>query len=81
MPQFAKYIQTQKGILSFYFNCIYTVNGTKYHVSVRDKKSTHYFMMGDGDEQWHFSDKKLLPAWIVVLERNLEEAINEYLTR
>jgi hypothetical protein len=38
-------------------------------------------MMGDGDEQWHFSDKKLLPAWIVVLEGKLEDAINEYLRR
>lgn len=79
MPQFTKHIQTERGMIPFYFNRIYTVNGTKYHVTVRDGKSTHYFMMGDGNGQWHFSDITFLPDWVMVLERKLEEAIIEHL--
>ena len=79
MSNFTKNIQTQKGVLTFYFNRIYTVNGLKYHVSARDGRLSHYFMMGDGSEQWHFTDVTYLPGWIIELEGKLEEVINEHL--
>jgi len=79
MSSFTKNIETPKGVLTFYFNRIYTVNGIKYHVSARSGRLSHYFMMEDGNEQWHFTDITVLPQWIISLERKLEEAINEYL--
>jgi hypothetical protein len=79
MSYFTKNLETDNGVLTFYFNRIYTVNGPKYHVSVRDGKLSHYFMMGDGNNEWHFSDPTVLPQWIRVLQKNLEEAINQHL--
>jgi hypothetical protein len=79
MSYFTKNIQTQKGVLTFYFNRIYTVNGAKYHVSARDSTAAHYFMMAGGNEQWHFSDSTELPEWIIELEKELEKAINNHL--
>jgi len=79
MSSFTKNIETQKGGLTFYFNRIYTVNGVKYHVSVRNGRFTHYFMMEDGNEQWHFTDITALPDWIIILERKLENVIHQHL--
>jgi hypothetical protein len=79
MSNFTKNIQTQKGLITFYFNRIYTVNGVKYHVSVRDNKTSYYFMMEGSDEQWNFLDDTPLPHWIIELEKELKNAINAHL--
>ena len=79
MPHFVNRIQTGKGTLNFYFNRIYTVDGTKYHVSVVNGALSHYFIMQDGGERWDFSDITILPQWLIELRTKLETAINNHL--
>ena|SRR5215212_7474218 len=78
MPHFTKRVSTDDGVVNFYFNRVYTVNGIKYHISVTKKQRSHYFMMEDGEAGWHFSDITSLPEWIIELEKKLETAIVEH---
>ena len=78
MPHFSKRIQIPQGNIKFYFNRIYTVEGVKYHVSVREKLS-HYFMMHSVGEDWQFSDLLNLPQWIVELRSKLSDCIKGHL--
>jgi hypothetical protein len=77
MPHFIQRIQTQEGSLTFLFNRIYTVGGTKYHVSVMSGRLSHYFIMHDGEGSWHFANIRLLPSWIIALRKEIEAAINQ----
>jgi hypothetical protein len=79
MPYFKELIQTEKGLLTFYFNRIFTVSGIKYHVSARAGKLTHYFMMEDGGGVWGFTDATALSDWIIELRPKLEDAIKKHL--
>jgi len=79
MPHFTKRIETTEGSSVFYFNRIYTVNGTRYHVSVRNNSGIHYFMMEDRNGSWVISNTSTLPNWIMEREKELEKAIIEHL--
>jgi hypothetical protein len=78
MPHFTKEITTHRGTFNFYFNRIFTVNGTKYHVSVRGGGITYYFMMEEEDGKWKVSTIPMPSNWIIDLETELEKAILEH---
>jgi len=80
MPHFKEQIQTKKGLLTFYFNRIFTVSGTIYHISARGGALTHYFMMEAGGGVWSFTDVTALPDWIIILRVKLEDALIKHLS-
>ena len=62
----------------FHFNRIYTVNGIRYHISVRTQGYIfHFFMMEEINGGWYFTDIALLPQWLIEMERKFETAIQE----
>ena len=64
----------------FFFNRIYTANGTKYHVSVMDKyNESYFFIMENKDGSWKIINAPKLPDWIMNLEEQLEHAILEHI--
>ena len=70
-----------KGIYTFRFARVYTVNGTKYFVMVHDRYGMAYqFSMQQTKEAWRLVDAAKLPIWIVSLEATLENAILEQLS-
>ena len=74
------YFNTIIGGHRFAFNRIYTIDGTKYHVSVKDGSTSHYFMMDDRHDSWVFSERNQdLPKWIVECEKQIEQAILNHL--
>jgi hypothetical protein len=82
MPNnFKKSIVTEgQDALKFHFNHIYTVDGIRYHVSVNTSLNiSHYFIMQEKEGGWYFSNSKVLPIWLIEMERMLEKAILENL--
>jgi hypothetical protein len=79
MPHFKKQMETSQGLKNFYFNRIYTIDGTKYHISVRGSahNATHYFMMSERNGGWFISQDTA--DWVMDVERELEAAINDHL--
>ena len=64
--------------ITFHFNRIYTVDGIRYHLSVKTAlRVSHYFMMQEKEGGWYFSNSKILPIWLIEMERMLEKAILE----
>jgi hypothetical protein len=81
MPHFTKQILTVEGLQTFCFDRVYNVNGLRYKVSVQDGKS-YCFMMNHKNETWiidHIKDG--LPGWVLVLEKDLSNAIKEHSER
>jgi hypothetical protein len=67
------------GWRTFYFNRIYTSNGTIYHVSVQDEIS-YYFVMNGRNGSWFIDNAKdTIPYWVAEAEKELAKAIIEHL--
>ncbi len=83
MQNFTKRILVLQGFNpEFFFNRIYTVKGTIYHVSVLDKKRhTYIFNMEQRDSKWKIINAAKFPGWIMNVEHELENAIFGSLTR
>jgi hypothetical protein len=69
----------QIGEYTFNFNRIITVGGIKYHVSVWDGSSSHYFIMNELDNGWEISTAPQMPDWIMKYERKISQAIKAYI--
>jgi hypothetical protein len=81
MRYFTKSIDTTDGSFLFHFNRIYTVEGTRYHVSVADKRGHSLsFNMHQIDSKWKLVNSSNCPSWILTLEPELSRAIIEHLT-
>ena len=64
----------------FHFNRIYTVDGIRYHVSVRTQGNiSYYFMMEEDTGGWNFSDMALLPEWLIDMEQQFENVVKEHI--
>lgn len=80
MAYFTRSLPTNEGrSLIFHFNRIFTVNGTRYHISVKTVSSTYYFLMQQTGENWEFTDLTNLPAWLIDLKEELELVIVEHI--
>lgn len=79
MPHFTKQIQTTLGLKTFHFNRIFTVNGTKYHLSVTEHATSYYFLMEERNGSWLIAETIELPLWIRQADKELEKAIWEHL--
>lgn len=80
MPHFTKHIATSIGRLEFFFNRIYTVNGTRYHVSVKDdQRLTHTFYMEIKNSNWEIVKVPSQPPhWVLEVEQELATAIDNH---
>ena len=80
MAYFTWSLPTNEGrSLIFHFNRIFTVNGPRYHISVKTVSSTYYFLMQQTGENWEFTDLTNLPAWLIDLKEELELVIVEHI--
>ena len=65
------------GLSEFYFTRIYSVNGIRYHISVLNPSTmSHHFTMEKNCNAWKFTNRELLPQWILTQEETLSEEIN-----
>lgn len=81
MPHFTKRIEVDKAYLSFYFNRIFTADGTCFHISVVDKeRKTQAFNMIKKDGVWVLSNPDNCPSWIKELEKEFSRLILEHVT-
>ncbi len=79
MPHFTKHIVTSIGRLEFFFNRIYTVNGIRYHVSVKDnKRLTHAFYMETKNSNWQIVKVPAPPDWVLEVESQLAGTIENH---
>lgn len=60
----------------FSFYRIFTVNGSRFHISVMDQERKHYyFNMDEKHGQWKIINAPKVPDWIMGVEKHLEQAI------
>ena len=79
MPHFTKHIDTSIGRLEFFFNRIYTVNGTRYHVSVKDgKRVTYTFYLETKNDTWQVVKVPTPPDWILAVESDLARVVEKH---
>ena len=81
MPVFSKKIYVREiGNLEFQFNRLFTVDGTRYFITVVDKEhNSHHFKMRPGPNgSWIIEKNEELPVWLFSLEPQLEEAIKKH---
>ena len=80
MPHFTRRIKTEEGTLNFYFNRLYTADGTRYHVSAMDtKRNTYHCNIIHTDGRWKLVAGSHCPDLIEVLEPLLEQIILDHL--
>ena len=80
MPHFTKLLHTKEGNVIFYFNRIYTVEGTRYHVSVMDTtRHSFAFNMQENRGTWKMVNTGSCPEWIIKLEPEISNAIIEHI--
>ena len=79
MSNFSKTIQTEKGIMNFYFNRVYTPDGARYHVSAmaKNNRAVICYMEQRGDE-WHLVMRDANAPWLTEIENELSRAIREH---
>ena len=80
MYSFTRRLNTQQGLLIFYFNALNTALGICYQV----------FVVGNGDKlytanmekkakQWKLANPDTCPRWLAELEKTLERVIEDHL--
>jgi hypothetical protein len=76
---FTKRFISQHGLLNFYFNRINTAEGVRFHVSCADggEKTCYMFLMQEVLGQWHISDRRNAPEWLLSMEKNCSDFILE----
>ena len=80
MTRFTRRLDTQQGLLSFYFNEIFTAAAVRYHVSVVGRDNKVYMTnMEKKGEQWVMVSPETCPHWIAVLEKTFARLIQESL--
>ena len=75
MASFSQQIFSGSQPLEFYFNRISTSNGHKCHIRVKESFQMIHFTMERAGEHWHIIQAPAPEQWILVLEKELEEAI------
>lgn len=79
MKYFTERMRTQLGYLNFYFNKLFTVEGTRYHVSVTDaQKKLHIFQLYKENKSWKILNKNDCPFWITELEPEFNILISKF---
>jgi hypothetical protein len=78
MPGFTRNILHKDESYQFEFNRVYTIEGGRYHVSVRKEGIAHYFMMYLESGKWYLSQALQQSQWIIELENKLSDAILEH---
>jgi hypothetical protein len=79
MRNFTKHIKTEQGLVTFSFNRVYTVEGTKYFVSTRNKTFiSRFFQMENKSGVWAFRDVSEVPEWVMPLESKLADIIGQF---
>lgn len=79
MQHFTEKIRTEHGLLNFYFNRIFTINGTRFHVSVIDpQRKAHIFYLYKENFSWKILNIQDCPIWIAELETDLSATISNY---
>jgi hypothetical protein len=81
-PYFTKRIETYYGIINFYFNRIYTLEGSRYNISCIYKSITAYiFNMEEIRGKWILVILNTYPKWNTKLVTQLRNAIPESSTQ
>ncbi len=76
MQNFTERLESDGVFYNFYFNRIYTVFGTSYHISVTGKEHrASFFNMVHKNKRWVLQHPENCPNWIVDLEKELEKVI------
>jgi hypothetical protein len=77
MESFSVNITIQAGFRpKFFFNTIYKVNGSCYHVSVKDtERNLWFFNMEARNGEWKIINAPKVPDWIINVEMRLVRAI------
>jgi hypothetical protein len=79
MSHFVKRLLSDQGNLSFYFNRIFTAEGTRYHISAVDRNRRPLsFAMEEKNGTWWFVNTDNCPSWLIKLEKKLSDAILLY---
>lgn len=81
IPHFTKRIEVGNEYVNFYFDRIYTIEGTRVYVSFIDKESRNVvmFIMLKYEERWSIIDPQNHPDWLIELEPKLSEIISVHL--
>ena len=78
MQTFTKRVTIEPGFdPEFHFTKIYTINGVRFHVSVRDAELPYAFNMELKNLEWKIINAPEVPSWIINAEKQLEEIILE----
>ena len=80
MQNFTRRIVVEGFSLRFFFHKMYTVKGISFHISVADRNNrSHFFNMEQSPSGWKIVNAPKLPDWLIKIEQDLAEAIEEEL--
>ena len=81
IPHFTKRIEVGNEYVNFYFDRIYTIEGTRVYVSLIDKESRNVimFIMCENEGRWSIIDPQNYSDWLIELEPRLSEIISAHL--
>jgi hypothetical protein len=81
MLTFTKPLLTIDGHYVFIFHRIFTVDGSLYYIGVNNKRNqSFYFYMEQKEGVWTLRDLTKVAEWILPLEHQLADAIEENTT-
>jgi len=76
MQTFTKRVSVEQGFdPEFHFTKIYTTQGVRFHVSVRDADRPYAFNMELKNREWKIINAPEVPCWIINAENQLQEII------
>ncbi|MGZ5190106.1 MAG: hypothetical protein ACXWCZ_03745 [Flavisolibacter sp.] len=78
MSHFMERLNTPVGHLTFYFNRIYTAEGTRYHMSVNCQGKMISFNMQLNGANWELVKTENCPPWLSEMQMPLSETIFKY---
>ena len=81
MQSFKERILIEHGFTAeFFFNRIYTVSGSRFHIFLKDHNKQSFFFNMDLDisGSWKIINAPKIPNWILDLEKQLETSIIEH---
>lgn len=79
MGQVRKFIMVDGKLREFYFTKVVTLTETRYYITATDEfnKLFTFNMIKNDDVRWGFKESGHLPGWILNLEDELSDFINE----
>jgi len=78
MQTFSKRVIIEPGFdPEFHFTKIYSTQGVRFHVSVRDSDRPYAFNVELKNPGWRIINAPEVPCWIMNVEKQLEEIILE----